>query len=234
MALFSCAANIVPPRLGSESRSGERRDDALPDSERCSQPFSEPSAHLWAPCPRVFRRQPSGRLGRCFEAGFSLIEVMVTLVVLGIGMLGLAALQITGLRVNDEAMYRTRAAMAATDIADRVRAQPEVFNAAGIGAAGGLSIAKNGCDNAPQCNADSDAVTCWRHDFCTSDSGRAPLPKPTTNGDFANIDCADNNACGSENCAITIRWSSERAGSLDPGGGGDSEFRFCTRIPAAL
>lgn len=229
MALFPCAANILPPRFGSETHVCVSR--RAPSG---SESFFELSSHLPAPRPRILRRRQRRIIARRVEAGFTLVEVMVTLVVLGIGMLGLAALQITGLRVNDEAMYRTRAAMAATDLADRVRAQPAAFTAAGIAGAGGLSIGKNGCDNAPQCNADSDAVTCWRHDFCTSDSDRAPLPKPTTNVDFANINCADNNACGSENCAITIHWSSERAGRLDPGGGGDSEFQFCTRIPAVL
>lgn len=154
------------------------------------------------------------------QTGFSLIEVMVTLVVLGIGMLGLAALQITGLRVNDGALMRTRAAIAAADLADRVRAQPDVFIAQMP-----VKIAHDGCDSPPDCTAETDAVTCWQADFCGNH-----LPAPAAD-DFASIDC---NACGAGNCAITIRWSDERAGRDDPGGGGDVEFQFCTRIPAAL
>jgi type IV pilus assembly protein PilV len=165
------------------------------------------------------------------QTGFSLIEVMVTLVVLGIGMLGLAALQITGLRVNDGALMRTRAAMAAADLSDRVRAQRDGFAAGGLGAQGIVKITADGCDNPPQCG---DAVTCWQSDFCARYQPADPQPKalpPPANGDCASINCANGNACGNGNCAIIIRWSDERAGRDDPGGGGDAQFQFCTRMP---
>ncbi len=59
--------------------------------------------------------------GRC-ERGFSLIEVLVTLLVLAIGLLGLAALQAQGLRFNQVALVRTQATNLAYDIVDRMRA----------------------------------------------------------------------------------------------------------------
>jgi type IV pilus assembly protein PilV len=167
------------------------------------------------------------------HAGFSLIEVMVTLVVLGIGLLGLAALQITGMRVNDGALMRTRAVMAAADLADRIRAQPAGFLDGGLEELGEVTLAADGCDNPPDC---VDAVTCWQSDFCTryqSADGPKELPPPAA-GDVASIECTNAAGCGDGNCAIRIRWSDERAGVNDPGGGGDSEFRFCTRIPSAL
>jgi len=54
--------------------------------------------------------------------GFSLIEVLVSIVVLSIGLLGLAALQVSGLRVGQSSFYRAQAAQYATDMADRLRA----------------------------------------------------------------------------------------------------------------
>jgi type IV pilus assembly protein PilV len=54
--------------------------------------------------------------------GFSLIEVLVAVVVLSIGLLGLAALQVSGLRVGQSSFYRAQAAQLATDMADRLRA----------------------------------------------------------------------------------------------------------------
>jgi type IV pilus assembly protein PilV len=56
--------------------------------------------------------------------GFSLVEVLVALFVLSIGLLGLAALQTTGLRLNHQSYQRTQATLEAYDIIDRIRANP--------------------------------------------------------------------------------------------------------------
>lgn len=60
--------------------------------------------------------------GRMSFTGFSLIEVLVALLVLSIGLLGLAALQTTGLTLNHESYGRTQAVLQAYDIIDRIRA----------------------------------------------------------------------------------------------------------------
>lgn len=54
--------------------------------------------------------------------GITLIEVLVTVVVLAFGMLGLAGLQATSLRNNHSAFLRTQATYMAYDIFDRMRA----------------------------------------------------------------------------------------------------------------
>lgn len=54
--------------------------------------------------------------------GFSLVEVLVALAVLSIGLLGLAALQTTGLKFNHQSYERTQAVIQAYDIIDRMRA----------------------------------------------------------------------------------------------------------------
>ncbi len=54
--------------------------------------------------------------------GFSLIEVLVALLVLSIGLMGLAALQITSLQFNTGSYFRTQATFLAYDIVDRMRA----------------------------------------------------------------------------------------------------------------
>lgn len=56
------------------------------------------------------------------QAGFSIIEVLVALLVLAIGLLGLAALQAQGLRFNQDAYVRSQATNLAYDIVDRMRA----------------------------------------------------------------------------------------------------------------
>jgi type IV pilus assembly protein PilV len=56
------------------------------------------------------------------QTGFSLIEILIALVVLSIGLLGLAALHAESLRGSRSAYLRTKAVTLASDMADRMRA----------------------------------------------------------------------------------------------------------------
>lgn len=56
------------------------------------------------------------------QTGFTLVEVMVSVVILAIGLLGLAGLQATSTRFNGSAYLRSQATNLAYDIADRMRA----------------------------------------------------------------------------------------------------------------
>ena len=58
--------------------------------------------------------------------GFTLIEILVTLVVLSIGLLGLAGLQLNGLKSNHSAYLRSQATILTQDITDRMRANRTV------------------------------------------------------------------------------------------------------------
>lgn len=54
--------------------------------------------------------------------GFSLLEVLIAIVVLSIGLLGLAGLQFWGLRGNNQSFERSQAHLLAQEIADVMRA----------------------------------------------------------------------------------------------------------------
>lgn len=56
--------------------------------------------------------------------GFSLVEALVALVVMSIGMLGIAALYVESLRSGTSALLRSQAVALASDMADRIRANP--------------------------------------------------------------------------------------------------------------
>jgi type IV pilus assembly protein PilV len=55
------------------------------------------------------------------QSGFSLLEVLVALLILSVGLLGLAGLQGRGLHDNNQALIRSRAVQCAEDILDRMR-----------------------------------------------------------------------------------------------------------------
>lgn len=55
------------------------------------------------------------------EGGFSLVEALVALVVLAVGLLGIAALYLDSLRAGRTALLRSQAVTIAADIADRIR-----------------------------------------------------------------------------------------------------------------
>lgn len=68
--------------------------------------------------------------------GFSLVEVMVAVFVLAIAMLGIAGLQTTSKRANNESTQRTTATMLAQSLLERIRAntdQISVYTLAGAG-----------------------------------------------------------------------------------------------------
>lgn len=56
------------------------------------------------------------------QSGLSLLEVLVSIVVLAIGLLGLAGLQMTALKSGHSAYMRSQATVLAYDLADRMRA----------------------------------------------------------------------------------------------------------------
>ena len=55
------------------------------------------------------------------QQGFTLLEVMISLVIFSIGLIGLAGLQAIGLQNNYSAYNRTVATQVAYDLADRIR-----------------------------------------------------------------------------------------------------------------
>lgn len=64
---------------------------------------------------------PTG-ISRPHQAGFSLLEILVAIVIISLGLLGLAGLQAASLRNNQYAYYRGIAAQQTYDMADRIRA----------------------------------------------------------------------------------------------------------------
>ena len=71
--------------------------------------------------PSCIRRRPTTARRSCAD-GFSLIEVMVALLVLSVGLLGMAGLLVVSVKTNHSAYLRTQASFIAQSMADRMRA----------------------------------------------------------------------------------------------------------------
>ena len=56
------------------------------------------------------------------QSGFTLIEVLIAVAILSFGMLGIAAMQITGVRANQGSYFRSQATYLAMDMAERMGA----------------------------------------------------------------------------------------------------------------
>jgi type IV pilus assembly protein PilV len=100
----------------------------------------------------TMRAEPPLHLHPTARRGFSLIEVLVALFVLSLGLLGLAALQTTGLKFNHRSYERTQAVLQAYDIIDRMRANKgnggainSNYDGVALGATPGTADCASGC-----------------------------------------------------------------------------------------
>ncbi len=71
------------------------------------------------------------------QFGFTLLEVLVAMVVMAIGMLGIAGMYVHSLQAGRTSQLRTQAVTLAADVADRIRANPQ----------GGIQYIGAGADN---------------------------------------------------------------------------------------
>lgn len=84
----------------------------------------------------MFNETSKYRLSR----GFSLVEVLIALVIMSVGMLGIASLYVQSMQAGRTSMFRHNAVILVGDVADRIRANPTA--GAAYAAAGGVD---NGC-----------------------------------------------------------------------------------------
>lgn len=63
-------------------------------------------------------------LSRQRQKGFSLVEVLVSVVIMSVGILGIAGLQMQSLQQNRSSLFRADALLLGGDILDRMRANP--------------------------------------------------------------------------------------------------------------
>ncbi|MCS4502830.1 hypothetical protein KBTX_03588 [wastewater metagenome] len=132
--------------------------------------------------------------------GFTLIEVLVALLVLSVGLLGLASLQTSGLRLSDSSYLRSQAVLAGYDLIDRIRLDRQD--------APDYDTSGNFVDES------GDVSVQQFKDWVSTQLSRLP-------SGAASVDCDGTSAV----CTVRIRWNDSRAGGED-----EQTFTIETRV----
>ena len=139
------------------------------------------------------------------QAGVSLVESMIALLVISIGLLGIASLQITAMKQNANALNHSQAVWMAYDMADRVRSNISQFaNYADIDTSKGYSQDCQGasCNNTQMITADA---ADWADLVQNLPAGRGIIT-----GDATEL-------------AVTVLWDEEGTGATGTDCGNDPE-----------
>lgn len=81
------------------------------------------------------------------QRAFSLVEVLITLVIMSVGMLGIAGLYVQSMQAGRTSLFRHNAVTLAGDVADRIRANPKAgFAYEGVGGDRGCVATGIDCD----------------------------------------------------------------------------------------
>lgn len=172
------------------------------------------------------------------EQGVTLIEVLIAIVIMALGLIGIAAMQSAAIGNNQLSFDYTQAATATQNMAERMRANKEgVLNnnylfAAGVPTNPAANCAAALCTSPQQAAWD---IAAWYASSTTAANKPANVPAGATAnlvGVQVGISC-ENTPCGQNDMrVITLYWDSLRNGAAgtacDPD---DSDDLACFRLP---
>lgn len=94
------------------------------------------------------------------QSGFSMLEVLITVFVLSIGLLGVAGMQATSIKLSHESHLRSQASLLAYDMADRMRANSAsaINGSYDISLTGGSAFSADCTNPNNACSADAIAT----------------------------------------------------------------------------
>ena len=140
------------------------------------------------------------------QSGFTMVETLVALVVLAIGMLGIAALYLNSLQAGRTAIYRTEAVNLAADLADRIRTNRTAV-------AGYANVYADGFVDVPACYT---TAGCTPAQLATADLSRwkVDLAQLLPNGQGQVVVTLPVAAGEPSSYVVTVRWA--EAGEVNP------------------
>jgi type IV pilus assembly protein PilV len=160
------------------------------------------------------RRSPQGVLWmRHRSRGFTLLEVLVSLLVLSIGLIGVAGLQLLGVSNSRDAYFRTQAVMLSYDISDRMRANQDAVD---LGTYSGSSGTLNGnCRSTTGCTPAQmagDDVALWKQALASLPGGEGVVCIDSTFDDGTGEGSPACDGTGNQ-YAVKIWWDDDRDAS---------------------
>ncbi len=162
------------------------------------------------------RKRPSRFPGCARQSGFTLIEVLVSVLVLAIGLVGVAALQGVSLQNTQSAFMRSQATALAYDLADRMRANVESARA-GLYDPETATVVST-CNSTTGCTAQDMAkndLAEWNAAIATYlPMGQGFVCVDSTPNDGASADSPGCDASGTQ-LTIKIWWDDDRDGTID-------------------
>jgi len=150
------------------------------------------------------------------QHGFSLIEILISVLVFGVGILGLGGLQIASLKGSNDAHYRTTASVLAMDLADRMRSNLNAVNAGLYGETISCSTVSRLCRSSA-CSIEELTIFDIQEIMCGSKvgtrreggvAGLLPAGKMTITCDGGVCVTPPNSTRATHN--ITITWNTQR------------------------
>lgn len=153
------------------------------------------------------------------QEGFSLIEILITMLVMSVGLLGIAGIILTNLKNNQSAQSRGVATVLVNDIVDRMRANRTIAETTGATKSPYALVL--GEDPAVDTSVASTDLVAWTAAVKQS----VPKGKGGVTYDSA-----------SRNFTITVQWDDSRAkgdavgGSAGTFGLADQKFTVVTRL----
>ncbi len=106
------------------------------------------------------RKHTLKRPGSKRMQGFNLVEVLIALIIMSVGMLGIAGLYVHSMQAGRTSLFRHHAVTLAGDVADRIRANPRALAAYALGGADNNCVA-GGIDCTPAAMAAND-IFLWQ------------------------------------------------------------------------
>lgn len=163
---------------------------------------------------RVMQLSTDQQLNRASQSGVGLVEVLVALVVLSVGLLGIAALYVTTLQAKTTSGSRMKAVNFAYDMADRIRANPAGANPGG-GADSYYKIAQGGTTTLTNCAT----ATCSAQQMAASDLYQwvALVTNASTGLSGATYEIDDTHSTDTtpEILTINLGWTEANSGTLN-------------------
>ena len=138
------------------------------------------------------------------QNGFTLIEVLVSFVILTVGLLGVAGLQMTGMQSAQGSVYRFEATRLAEEITDRMRANIDGFR-------GGDYLSddvKTDVASITVCTSDCSPAQIAGNDLVAwySELNRVLQIQDNEDGAIVSISCSGGSCALDEMVSITVSW----------------------------